>query len=91
MYRTIFMTSFLTLMLLCGCFVTLTHLHLNANLVEIDAAQKEYEAARLIMAVDAYVDWQDNGAPILTSDLMVLRQYLLDRMAEIEMLEETND
>ena len=91
MYRTIFMASFLALMLLCGCFVTLTHLHLNANLVEIDAAQKEYQAARLIMAVDAYVDWQDNGAPILTSDLMVLRQYLLDRMAEIEMLEETND
>jgi len=86
--RTIFYTSFISVVLLCGCYVTLTHLHLNANLVVIDAAQQEYEAARLIQAVDAYVDWQENGAPIYTSDLMVFRQYLLDR---IEMLEETNE
>ena len=86
--RTIFYTSFISVVLLCGCYVTLTHLHLNANLVVIEAAQQEYEAARLIQAVDAYVDWQENGAPIYTNDLMVFRQYLLDR---IEMLEETNE
>ena len=84
-------TTWLGIMLLCGCFVTLTHLHLNANLAVIEAAQLEYDAARLTIAVDAYIDWQENDAPIYTSDLMVLREYLVNRMAEIEMLEETNE
>ncbi len=88
MFRTIFMTSWLAVMLLCLCFVTLTHLHLQASVVVIHAAQQEAEASRLILAVDAYVDWQENDAPILTSDLLVLRQYLVDRMAQ---LEETNE
>lgn len=93
MFRTILITCWLGIILLCGCFLTLTHLHLKANLVVIDAAQLEYEAARLIIAVDAYVDWQENDAPIFTSDLLILRQYLLDRRSELEsqMLEETND